>query len=123
MVITLRQKLLALCSASVLCLAACGGGGSSSDTPTTVAPPATPPTTTSDPVTYLTVQGEITGFGSRFATAALYLPSFEDGALVWERMPRFYMILSLFVGVCLLLAVNVELLLRDFVTLHGGGER
>lgn len=63
---------------------------------------------------------EITGFGSRFATAALYLPSLEDGQIVWDRMPRFYMFLSLFVGICLLLAVNVELILRSLVSLLGG---
>ncbi len=67
--------------------------------------------------------GEITGFGSRFATASLYLPSFVDGALVWERMPRFYMFLSLFVGVCLLLVVNIELILRSIVALMGGADR
>lgn len=67
--------------------------------------------------------GEITGFGSRFATASLYLPSLVDGAIVWERMPRFYMFLSMFVGVCLLLAVNIELIIRSAVVLLGGGER
>ena len=67
--------------------------------------------------------GEITGFGSRFATAALYLPSFADGALVWERMPRFYMFLSLFVGVCLLLIVNIELILRAIVAMLGGEDQ
>lgn len=67
--------------------------------------------------------GEITGFGSRFATASLYLPSLVDGEVVWERMPRFYMFLSMFVGVCLLLAVNIELIIRSAIVLLGGGER
>ncbi|MFT4620854.1 MAG: TRAP-type C4-dicarboxylate transport system permease small subunit [Sulfitobacter sp.] len=66
--------------------------------------------------------GEITGFGSRFATASLYLPSLVDGSVVWERMPRYYMFLSMFVGVCLLLAVNFELILRSVVTLLGGAD-
>lgn len=67
--------------------------------------------------------GEITGFGSRFATAALYIPSFAEGGLTWERMPRFYMFLSLFVGVCLLLIVNIELIIRAIVTLMGGEDQ
>lgn len=77
-------------------------------------------------VLYVALQigyGEITGFGSRFATASLYLPSLVDGAVVWERMPRYYMFLSMFVGVCLLLVVNIELILRSIVTLLGGGNQ
>ena len=38
-------------------------------------------------------------------------------------MPRFYMFLSMFVGVCLLLVVNIELILRSIVTLLGGGDQ
>ena len=63
--------------------------------------------------------GEITGFGGKFATASLYVPaslSFEE----WIRVPRSWMMASLFVGVILLAAVNVELILRGLVTLLGG---
>ena len=67
--------------------------------------------------------GEINGFGSRFATAALYFPSFSEGALTWERLPRFYMFLSLFVGVVLLLIVNIELIIRAVVTVLGGEDQ
>ena len=67
--------------------------------------------------------GEITGFGSRFATAALYFPILSEGALTWERLPRFYMFLSLFVGVVLLLAVNIELIIRAVVTVLGGEDQ
>ena len=62
---------------------------------------------------------EVTGFGGRFATASLYLPTLDG----WYRVPRSWMMLSLLVGVVLLLLVNVELVLRSIVTLLGGGDR
>lgn len=65
--------------------------------------------------------GEVTGFGGRFKTAALYVPtdtSFEN----WYRVPRSWMMASLFVGVCLLLLVNIELILRNIASLFGRGE-
>jgi TRAP-type C4-dicarboxylate transport system permease small subunit len=62
---------------------------------------------------------EVTGFGGRFATASLYLPTFEG----WYRVPRSWMMLSLLVGIILLICVNVELILRSLVTLLGGGDR
>ena len=62
---------------------------------------------------------EVTGFGGRFATASLYLPTFDG----WYRVPRSWMMLSLLVGVVLLLLVNIELVLRSIVTLLGGGDR
>lgn len=62
---------------------------------------------------------EVTGFGGRFATASLYLPTLDG----WFRVPRSWMMLSLLVGVVLLLAVNVELILRSIVTILGGGDK
>ncbi|WP_299651866.1 TRAP transporter small permease [uncultured Tateyamaria sp.] len=62
---------------------------------------------------------EVTGFGGRFATASLYLPTFDG----WFRVPRSWMMLSLLVGVVLLLMVNVELILRKLVELMGGGDQ
>ena len=62
---------------------------------------------------------EVTGFGGRFATASLYLPTFDG----WFRVPRSWMMLSLFVGVVLLLSVNVELILRSLIQMMGGGDR
>ncbi|WP_299152529.1 TRAP transporter small permease [uncultured Tateyamaria sp.] len=62
---------------------------------------------------------EVTGFGGRFATASLYLPTFEG----WFRVPRSWMMLSLLVGVVLLLVVNIELILRSLVQMMGGGDR
>jgi len=66
--------------------------------------------------------GEVTGFGGRFKTAALYIPTdttFEN----WYRVPRSWMMMSLFVGVCLLTMVCVELILRSMASLLGAGER
>lgn len=62
---------------------------------------------------------EVTGFGGRFATASLYLPTLDG----WYRIPRSWMMLSLLVGVVLLLAVNIELILRSIVQVMGGGDR
>ena len=62
---------------------------------------------------------EVTGFGGRFATASLYLPTLDG----WFRIPRSWMMLSLLVGVILLLAVNIELILRSIVQMLGGGDR
>ncbi|MCL6285206.1 TRAP transporter small permease [Ruegeria sp. 2012CJ41-6] len=66
--------------------------------------------------------GEVTGFGGKFTTASLYLPtslSFDE----WHRIPRSWMMASLLVGVILLTSVNIELILRGLVTLMGGGDR
>lgn len=62
---------------------------------------------------------EVTGFGGKFATASLYLPTFDG----WFRVPRSWMMLSLLVGVVLLILVNVELILRKLVELMGGRDR
>ena len=62
---------------------------------------------------------EVTGFGGRFATASLYIPTFDG----WFRVPRSWMMLSLLVGVVLLLVVNIELILRSIVQMLGGGDR
>ncbi|WP_170457324.1 TRAP transporter small permease [Ruegeria arenilitoris] len=64
---------------------------------------------------------EVTGFGGRFATAALYLPT-SLGFDEWYRIPRSWMMASLLVGVILLLSVNVELILRSIITMLGGGD-
>lgn len=65
---------------------------------------------------------EVTGFGGRFATASLYLPTsitFDS----WFRIPRSWMMLSMFVGMVLLLVVNIELILRNVIALLGGENR
>ncbi|MEO0989729.1 MAG: TRAP transporter small permease subunit [Pseudomonadota bacterium] len=62
--------------------------------------------------------GENTGFSANFKTASLYYPTLDG---TWEKVPRIWMSYSLLVGVVLLMIVNVELILRAFVTLLGGG--
>lgn len=64
---------------------------------------------------------EVTGFGGRFATAALYVPT-SLGFDEWHRVPRSWMMASLLVGVFLLLVVNIELILRSIVKMMGGGD-
>jgi len=65
--------------------------------------------------------GEVTGFGGRFATASLYIPLSLDFSEAF-RVPRSWMMLSFFVGVVLLLIVNIELMLRSIITLLGAGD-
>lgn len=65
---------------------------------------------------------EVTGFGGRFTTASLYLPTSFDFS-TWYRIPRAWMMASLFVGVTLLTSVNIELILRNIVKLLGGDAR
>ncbi|WP_428642677.1 TRAP transporter small permease [Roseibium sp.] len=65
---------------------------------------------------------EVTGFGGKFATASLYVPgsfTFTE----WVRVPRSWMMASIFVGVVLLTLVNVELILRSLISLSGGKDR
>jgi len=62
---------------------------------------------------------EITGIGGRFTTASLYVPTSIDFS-EWYRVPRSWMMTSLFVGVVLLLSVNIELVIRTLITLLGG---
>ncbi|MGR3815472.1 MAG: TRAP transporter small permease [Cognatishimia activa] len=64
---------------------------------------------------------EVNGLGGRFATASLYVPT-SLGFDEWFRVPRSWMMLSLFVGVVLLILVNVELILRRVISLFGGGD-
>ncbi len=63
--------------------------------------------------------GELTGFSAKFNTASLYIPTTLDFS-EWYRVPRWWMMLSLVVGVVLLLIVNIELILRTMITMMGG---
>lgn len=63
--------------------------------------------------------GELTGFSAKFNTASLYVPLSLDFS-EWYRVPRWWMMASLFVGVILLFIVNVELILRALITFFGG---
>lgn len=64
---------------------------------------------------------EVTGFGGKFATASLYLPT-SFGFDEFFRVPRSWMMASLLVGVVMLTVVNVELILRSIVSMLGGEE-
>lgn len=74
---------------------------------------------------------EITGFAGRFATSSLFIPGNGTGfcevvgakgvgETTWCRVPRSWMMASLFVGVVLLFIVNVELILRTLISFLGG---
>jgi len=65
---------------------------------------------------------EVTGFGGRFATDALWVPLRLDFS-EWMKVPRAWTMASLATGVTLLISVNVELLLRSLVQLLGAGAR
>lgn len=65
---------------------------------------------------------EVTGFGGRFATASLYIPT-SFGFDEWLRVPRSWMMASMLVGVILLVMVNIELILRSIISLFGGANR
>lgn len=62
---------------------------------------------------------EVTGFGGKFATASLYLPTSLDFT-TWYRLPRSWMMAGLFVGVCLLTLVNIELILKTLDAVISG---
>jgi TRAP-type transport system small permease protein len=61
---------------------------------------------------------EVTGLGGRFASASLFVPVSWDLS-EWYRVPRSWMMASIPVGLVLLIAVNVELLLRTLAGLAG----
>lgn len=58
---------------------------------------------------------EVTGFGGQFATASLFVPTWDG----WYRVPRSWMMASIFVGMVLLLIVNIELILRAILRMLG----
>lgn len=61
---------------------------------------------------------EVTGLGGRFASASLFIPTSVDFS-TWYRVPRGWMMASIPVGLVLLIAVNVELILRTLADLAG----
>ena len=65
---------------------------------------------------------EVFGFGGRFATASLYVPT-SFGFDQFYRVPRSWMMASLLVGIVLLISVNVELILRCLATMMGATDR
>ncbi len=61
---------------------------------------------------------EVWGLGGRFASASLFIPVSWDFSQ-WYRVPRLWMMLSIPVGLVLLIAVNLELILRCIAQLLG----
>ncbi len=85
---------------------------------------------------------EVCGFGGRFDTVSLYVPDMgvrvNMAALCgfdilnafsltqtsgWMKVPRWWMMLSIHVGVGLMVLVCLELILRNVVSLLGGAHR
>jgi len=64
---------------------------------------------------------EVTGFGGRSETDTLRIPV-SLGLDQWMKLPKSTMMASLLVGIWLLISVNVELILRQILTLSGHGE-
>lgn len=65
---------------------------------------------------------EVTGFGGRFATDALWVPTSIDFS-EWMKVPRSWTMASLAVGITMLISVNVELILRSVVQILGATAR
>lgn len=61
---------------------------------------------------------EVAGFGGRAETDTLRVPA-SLAFDAWVKLPKFTMMASLLAGIWLLLAVNVELILRQFLALCG----
>jgi TRAP-type C4-dicarboxylate transport system permease small subunit len=62
---------------------------------------------------------EMSGLAGKFKSASLKYPT-PDG---WVKMPNSWQIGSLVVGLWLLFIVNIELILRNLITLAGGEDR
>lgn len=65
---------------------------------------------------------EVTGFGGRFAMAAIKVPVSFD-LTKWMSIPRSWMLASLAIGVTAMFSVCLELILRSIIALLGGRER
>ena len=63
--------------------------------------------------------GEMTSLAGKFKSASLKYPTFDG----WEKMPNSWQIASLVTGLILLFIVNIELILRNLITLVGGEDR
>jgi TRAP-type transport system small permease protein len=62
---------------------------------------------------------EVTGIGGQFETDSLWIPTSLDMAS-WMKVPKSWMMASMLVGVALLLAVAIELALRNLHVLIRG---
>lgn len=65
---------------------------------------------------------QVTGFAGKFATDTLWVPT-SFAPLEWMKVPRSWAMGSMVVGIGLLMAVNVELMLRAIASLAGLEDR
>nr|WP_272212822.1 TRAP transporter small permease subunit [Marinicella sp. W31]MDC2878744.1 TRAP transporter small permease subunit [Marinicella sp. W31] len=65
---------------------------------------------------------EVMGIGGRFTMPSLTIPTALDLS-TWMKVPRAWMMASLATGITMMLAVNIELLLRLLADLLGAGNR
>ena len=65
---------------------------------------------------------EVTGISGRFATDSLSVPISLDLSQ-WKKVPKSWQMSSMVVGLVAMIAVNIELMLREFISLIGGGRR
>lgn len=65
---------------------------------------------------------EVIGINGRFETDSLRVPASLDLS-VWKKVPKAWMLASMFVGLSLLLSVAVELFLRNLSVMFGAGDR
>jgi TRAP-type C4-dicarboxylate transport system permease small subunit len=64
--------------------------------------------------------GEVTGIAGRFGTDSLSIPLSLDFQ-TWFRVPKSWQMASMLVGIGALLVISVELVLREVISLLGGG--
>lgn len=62
---------------------------------------------------------DITGIGGRFETDSLRVPVSLDPAAQWQKVPRSWQMMSMFVGLATMISVCVELMLRNLIGLLG----
>jgi TRAP-type C4-dicarboxylate transport system permease small subunit len=65
---------------------------------------------------------ELSGFMARSESPSMKFPTSLDFS-TWMKVPRGWMMASFHVGITLLLMVNVELILRAFLTMMGAEDR
>jgi TRAP-type C4-dicarboxylate transport system permease small subunit len=64
---------------------------------------------------------EVTGISGRFTTDSLSVPKSLD-LTQWHKVPKSWMMSSMVVGLVMMLAVGVELFLREVITMLGGAD-
>lgn len=64
---------------------------------------------------------EVTGISGRFATDSLSVPISLDLSQ-WKKVPKSWQMSSMVVGLSAMIAVNLELMLREIIALFGGAK-